>query len=168
MQLVGMTANCWPTFHIQSMIWATDITGLEILLFPPPAAAAQLSTEPLVLPSASFDKLIPAPFPGINSCFHTWGSAVAAEVGSSALIQAAGYKLDAMMTAYHGNDKYQEECDASKNGDVLFDKKYFGTNVHPFETVFIKTNRDIDPVGVQRLSEWTKGRKYSSYAYCPL
>lgn len=163
-----MTGNCWPTFHIQSMIWATDIIGLTTLLFPPAEAIAKLSTEPLLLASADVKRPIPAPFPGINSCFHTWGSAVAAEVGSSAIIKAAGYKLDVMMSAYHSSPTYEEDCDSSENGDVLFDKKYFGTNVHPFETVFIKTNRDIDPIGLIRLTEWTKGRKYSSYDFCPV
>lgn len=155
------------------MIWATDIIGLTALLFPTPEAVAKLSTEPLNSEEDNIEndedyKPIPAPYPGINSCFHTWNTAVAAEVGSSAIIKAHGYKLDVMMSAYHSSETYEEECNSNENGDVLFDKKYFGTNVHPFETVFMKTNRDIDPIGLARLTQWTKGRKYSSYDYCPV
>ena len=168
-KLVGMTGNCWPQFHVQSMIWATDITGLSVLLFPPASviAAAEAETRPPSLLDP--DQPIPSTS-GINSCFHTWGTAVAAEIGASVLIKAAGYKLDVMMSAFHGKqndgDRYENECDSRENGDVLWDKEYYGTNVHPYETIFLKSNRDIDPVGLERLTEWTRGRGYSSYQYC--
>jgi len=139
---------------VQSMIWATDTIGLSILL----------SSK------------------GINRCFHSWRSAVSAEIGASALIKSAGYKLDVMMSLYHSKDKngkkgmgegnggngarYEEECDSSKNGDVLWNGKYAGTNVHPYETIFLKSNRDINSVGLERLTEWTGGRGYSSYDFC--
>jgi len=71
-----------------------------------------------------------------------------------------------MMSAYHGIERFEEVCDSRENGDVFWDKKYFGTNVHPFETVFIKSNRGADPVGLERHSEWSKGRGYSSYDFC--
>jgi hypothetical protein len=149
------------------MIWATDSIGIVILLFPPTAAASKVRSQPSYDPVTGLVSMTLPQHPGINACFHTWGSAVAAEIGSSALIEAAGYKLDVMMSAYHGNSRYEEECDRSENGDVLWDKAYFGTNVHPFETVFAKSNRDVDPVGLERLTEWTRGRGYSSYAFCP-
>lgn len=40
---------------------------------------------------------------------------------------------------------------------MLWDKEYYGTNVHPYETIFLKSNRGIDLVGLERLSEWTRG-----------
>ncbi|KAK6584335.1 hypothetical protein PZA11_002559 [Diplocarpon coronariae] len=186
-KLVGITANCWPTFHVQSMIWATDIIGIETLLFPPQRALDYLATHPIKLPSprdddedapsfvpftsASDPRSPPEPnplyqAPGINGCFHTWRSAVAAEISSTSVILAAGYKVDAIMSAYHGNQEYEagESCD--ENRDVLFEKEYFGINVHPFETVFIKANRDVDPMVLYRHSMWVKQRGYSSYDYC--
>ncbi|TVY42963.1 hypothetical protein LSUB1_G001270, partial [Lachnellula subtilissima] len=45
-KLVGMTANCVPSFHIQSMIWATDILGLSTLLFPNEATLKKLRAQP--------------------------------------------------------------------------------------------------------------------------
>lgn len=157
-----MTANCWPTFHVQSMIWATDLTGLETLLFPSAEISAKVIKTPI--PTAAY--LFPHLHPGINTCFDGWNSAVSAEVGASAVIKAAGYKLDVMMNAYHSSEKYEEECDTSRNGDVLTDHAYFGTNVHPYETIFLKSNRDIDPTNLEKMTEWVEGSGYSSYDYC--
>ncbi|PBP20236.1 hypothetical protein BUE80_DR008923 [Diplocarpon rosae] len=187
-KLVGITANCWPTFHVQSMIWATDIIGIETLLFPPQQALDYLAAHPITLPPPrdDDDEEVPSfvPFtspadpqsspkpnplyqaPGINGCFHTWKSAVAAEISSTSVILAAGYKVDAIMSAYHGNQEYEAGHTCDKNRDVLFDKEYFGINVHPFETVFIKANRNVDPMVLQRHSMWVKQRGYSSYDYC--
>jgi len=72
-----------------------------------------------------------------------------------------------MMTAYHAAENYEDICDKRREtADVLWEGEYFGINVHPFETVFIKSNRDVDPVTTDRLTEWTEKRKYSSYDFC--
>ncbi|KAL2068368.1 hypothetical protein VTL71DRAFT_16466 [Oculimacula yallundae] len=175
-KLVGMTANCWPTFHIQSMIWATDIMGIQTLLFPPQKALDYLSSHPITLPAFSASQNDPpqpssstTPLPsryGINGCFNTYASAVGAEVSSTSLILAAGYKVDAMMSAYHGLKEYEENRSCGENRDVLWEGKYFGIDVHPFETVFIKANRDLAPLVLERHSEWVEKRRYSSYDYC--
>ncbi|KAJ5043141.1 uncharacterized protein L3040_004524 [Drepanopeziza brunnea f. sp. 'multigermtubi'] len=194
-KLVGITANCWPTFHIQSMIWATDIIGLETLLFPPQSALDFLAQNPV--------KHIPGPYkdmaeyaeadeekkkeldlfyareanetvainhqpPGINSCFHSWRAAVAGEVSSTALIRAAGYEVDALMNAYHGleSEEYEKGKTCYDNRDLLFDGAYFGINVHPFETVFLKANRGLAPLTLEKHTEWANKRNYSSYDYC--
>lgn len=137
-QLVGMTGNCWPQFHIQSMIWATDITGLELLMQPE----------------------------GIGNCFHDWQTAVNAEIHSTSLITDAGYEVDAMMSIFHSDKDYIAHCDNSVNGDYLWEKKYNGANVHPYETIFLKSNRDIDPVLLESLTTWHNARNYSSYDVC--
>ncbi|KAL3425475.1 hypothetical protein PVAG01_02266 [Phlyctema vagabunda] len=163
-KLVGMTANCWPKFHIQSMIWATDRVGMEVLLFPPKAATAHLAPAVYFPDDDEIDEShIP---PGINTCFHTWKQAVHAEISATALIKAAGYGVDAMMSRLHKTEDYEATCGGKENGDVLWDSKYEGTNVHPYETIFQKSNRDIDPVGLERLTDWTDGSKYSSYDFC--
>lgn len=72
-----------------------------------------------------------------------------------------------MMSAYHAVDNYEDICDHTREtADVLWDGQYFGMNVHPFETVFIKSNRDVDPVTIDRLTQWTMSRGYSSYEHC--
>ncbi len=71
-----------------------------------------------------------------------------------------------MMAAYHADAKYEERCDSRENGDVLWDGKYFGTNVHVFETIFMKSNRDVDPIGLERQTEWARGSGYKSWDVC--
>lgn len=151
-----MTANCWPRLHVQSMIWATDAVGISLLLSPPAAAGRP-------------DQFGGADAPvGLAGCYGDWGAAVHAEVGSTAAVTQPGYDVDVMMAAYHGTLNYVDECafDAGDSGDVLFQGKYYGANVHPYETVFIKTNRDIDPVLIQRLTEWHATAGTNSWDVC--
>ena len=145
-----MTGNCQPIFHVQSMIWATDRTGIELLLHPP--ADPKLPADKQEV--------------GINSCFHTWETAVHAEVYATQIILAAGYETSVMMSAFHAKKTFVQDCDKGGNGDALWNGKYYGTNVHPYETVFMKSNRDIDPILMTRLTEWTDGSGYSSYDHC--
>lgn len=153
-KLVGMTANCWPQFHVQSMIWATDSVGLGLLLYPP---------QPAKIPEGLPENWKEV---GINGCFHTWDEAVHAEVFSTQIIRDAGHKVAVMMSAFYSDEKYIDHCDSGGNGDVLWNGKYFGANVHPYETIFMKTNRDIDPVLIDKLTNWKSGEEYSSFNYC--
>ncbi len=43
---------------------------------------------------------------------------------------------------------------------------YDGVSIHPFETLFVKTNRGISPRLVELMTEWTDQSNYSSYDYC--
>ncbi|KAL2075864.1 hypothetical protein VTL71DRAFT_807 [Oculimacula yallundae] len=160
-KLVGITANCWPTFHIQSMIWATDIIGITTLLFPPRRALLYLTANPVHLPLKNKARaLAPSITFGINGCFSTYSAAIAAEITSTSLILASGYKVDAMMLAYHGLPTYHEEQKTCENNkDVFWKDDYFGIDVHPFETVFMKSNRDVSPLVLERgqLSTWAYG-----------
>jgi hypothetical protein len=138
------------------MIWATDKIGIELLLFPKqPEPTIENPTPEKVLGH-------------IAQCFTKFIDAIHAEIGATAVIQAGGYKVDVMMSAYHSNPRYIEDCDSSRNGDVLMPGAYFGTNVHPYETIFFKANRGIDPEGLARHTEWVNGAKYSSYDYCSI
>lgn len=149
-----MTANCWPRFHVQSMIWATDSTGMALLLDPP--ANSSVADE--------FGDAAAAV--GLSGCYDGWNAAVHAEIGSTAIITGAGYEVDLMMAAYHGKERYAEECDTSENGDLLWDGKYFGSNIHPYETIFIKANRDIDPTLIGHLTEWHLASGRTSWDTC--
>lgn len=121
------------------MIWATDLIGMELLLQPH----------------------------GIGKCFDGWQEAVNAETGATHVILEAGYTAMPMMAMFHADEEnFVAHCDTTVNGDLLFNNKYAGTNVHPYETIFQKTNRGVDPITVQRLTEWHDQRNYSSYDFC--
>ncbi|OTA94270.1 hypothetical protein M434DRAFT_10810 [Hypoxylon sp. CO27-5] len=131
-KLVGMTANCEPRPHIQSMIWATDKVGMELLLYPP----ANVS-EPDIY--GGTDDTV-----AFGSCYEEFHQAIHAEIGATGLIRGAGYKVSAMMSAFQG-EQYFDKCDEHPK-DLLFEGTgYFGTNLHPYETLFFKANRGIDP-----------------------
>ncbi|KAJ0162261.1 hypothetical protein CTA2_4844 [Colletotrichum tanaceti] len=153
-KLVGMTANCWPRFHIQSMIWATDRVGIDLLLNPP---SSSLQSD---LFGTENDPV------GMSGCYNDYDHAVHAEVGSTAAFLKLGYKVDVMMEVFQKSKNYIEECDSSADGDFLYQGRYFGSNIHPYETIFIKTNRDIDPTLIQHLTTWQQASGFNSYAAC--
>jgi hypothetical protein len=164
-QLVGMTVNCQaPVPHIQSMIWATDRVGIETLLFPTEEQIDRLKGS---LPPRKEDEPVPEmESPGINSCPHEYWKAVAIEVYATPLLKAAGYKIDAMMAAFHGSENYEDEC--TDYMDVVYEGAYFGMNLHPYDSIFTKANRGglTGTYAMEKYSEWMKARKYSSYDYC--
>lgn len=151
-----MTANCWPRFHVQSLIWATDSIGMDLLLNPPPGSSTKDDFG---------DESDQVAFGG---CYSHWHKAVHAEVGTTALFTQQGYEVDLMMMAFHKSKTYIEDCDTSANGDVLWNGKYFGANVHPYETIFIRSNRDIDPTLIRHLTSWHISSGTSSWDTCGL
>ena len=155
-----MSANCWPLVHVQTPIIATDRIGIELLLFPPEAAAAKLKDI-----SKYKDNGMWPPYPGINKCFDKYESAVSIEIGSSALMVAAGYKLDVMLSAFHSGPF--EAC-GDYIPDFMAKDTYYGISYHPYETLFLKTTRKIDLKVLDRYTQWTDGRNYSSYESCKL
>ncbi|KAF5585076.1 hypothetical protein FPANT_7657 [Fusarium pseudoanthophilum] len=154
-KLVGMSANCMPRFHIQSMIWATDSVGMKLLLFP---------NSSTLSPADGFGAA-GAPV-AYHSCYDGWHSAVHAEVGTAEMIIAAGYDVDAMMEAYHKSKGFRYDCHADGVGDLLFNGRYFGSNIHPYETIFMKANRNIDPKLLQSLTEWHLAEGRRSWDIC--
>ncbi|KAI1393498.1 uncharacterized protein F4822DRAFT_439572 [Hypoxylon trugodes] len=146
-KLVGMTANCLPKFHIPSMIWATDTLGMELLL--------NLREDASASNTASGNGQVAA----FQGCYSNKEQAFNGEVEATAIIKKAGYEVDALMTAFHASQDYEEYCAKDPVGDVLEDKQYNNTDAHPYETIFIKATRDTDPVTVGRLTDW-----YQSHA----
>jgi hypothetical protein len=104
--------------------------------------------------------------PGINACFHTWDSAVAAEVSSTSLIKAAGYKVDVLMMAFHGVKELEKGGSCEENGDVLFEGGYFGGDISVWETAWWKTNREFEEEEIERLTGWVGERGYRSWEFC--
>ena len=136
-KLVGMTYNCHPSRHIQSMILATDTTGLWLLLEPSNNA--------------------------LSGCHNEHEAAIGAEVRLTALIKESGYKVDVMMEEFHSDKDFANSC---QQGDPLWEGQYEGITIHPYETLFFKTNRQITQDVLDRYTEWTDKSEYSSYKVC--
>ncbi|CAK7216389.1 hypothetical protein SBRCBS47491_002808 [Sporothrix bragantina] len=156
-KLVGLTANCWPRAHIQSMIYATDDIGMGILLDPEHAT------------TGIADKYGPADaIVGLSGCYAGHSAAVHSEIGLATLILNAGYQVDAMMAAYDHRVGLVEYCNTTGlgTGDLLSAGKYYDTTIHAYDTIFVKTNRKIDPIGYQRLTDWHLRANITSLQLC--
>lgn len=139
------------------MLLATDDVGMSILL------------DPALALSASVDdfygrKEDPV---GFTPCFASLTKAVHAEIGITTLIQSQGYDVDVVMTAPHSQESFERFCmEAGHPDDFLYKNAYLGTNVHPYETMFMKANRDIDPVLLQKLTEWHLDANVTGWDTC--
>ncbi|KAH8904883.1 hypothetical protein BR93DRAFT_945884 [Coniochaeta sp. PMI_546] len=156
-KLVGTSMNCIPRPHVQSMLFATDDIGMSILL--DPALATSLKNEDGWGTTAD-----PV---GFTSCFDTLDKAVHSEIGITELIMSQGYQVDVMLTSFHAAKDFSSYCQENNNpDDVLFDGTYFGTSVHPYETVFMKANRGIAEATMSVLTKWHLDRSVNSWDSC--
>ncbi|KAF3932568.1 hypothetical protein ABW20_dc0105442 [Dactylellina cionopaga] len=101
--------------------------------------------------------------PVINQCFPDFWKAVDAEEHAAQAILDAGYNVTALMTAFSSAPDYATSC---TSGDVLGNDLYFGTNLHPYEMMFQKANRDIFPRQLELLTKWHDQAGYSSWDTC--
>ncbi|KAI5360311.1 hypothetical protein Slin15195_G121730 [Septoria linicola] len=157
-RLVGMSWNCangipYPP-HLQSMILAFTRETLQELLLPH------------------------------MKCFEDMHSAVAdGETAIAQRVMAAGYDVYAMESRFaaHAGDmrknttSFLEWCvdtpDTVGRGgdDILHTGNYLGSTLHPYETIFAKTNRDWDERDrkvIDILTEHADLMHYSSYDTC--
>lgn len=155
-KMVGTTINCEPAPHLQSMLWATDEVGMSILLDPELAYS---------VPADDHWGTKDTPV-GLSFCHQTMDQAVHTEIGSTRLILSQGYEVDALMTAYASATSPQDYCKNGQFEDILYDHKYYGSNVHPYETVYIKSNRNIDQVLLDKMTEWHLSWNISSWDSC--
>ncbi|EGX51456.1 hypothetical protein AOL_s00054g155 [Orbilia oligospora ATCC 24927] len=135
-ELVGMTFNCEPIYGVRH---------LQSMIF----ATDRIGINTLLSV--------------MSTCFPNWLSAVYGESNSTRAIINAGYTVSAMMTSFASQENYADEC---KHGDILLEGAYFGDNLHPYETIFQKANRDFGKDVLSRLTEWTDLAGYSSYEVC--
>ncbi|POS73517.1 hypothetical protein DHEL01_v208094 [Diaporthe helianthi] len=157
-KLVGTTVNCDPSPHIQSMLWATDSVGMGILLDPELAHS---------VPQEDHWGRLNDPV-GLSFCHETMDDAIHSEIGSTRLITSQGYGIDVLMTAFElsegsGIGKY---CEVGQPADLLREGRYYGSNIHPYETIFFKSNREIDPNLIDKLTDWHLKSDLNSWKTC--
>ncbi|CZR55863.1 uncharacterized protein PAC_05751 [Phialocephala subalpina] len=173
-KLVGITINCWPTPHVQSMLWATDRTGMSLLLQPPKSSPRHDGwMEVLFAHPAQFPR--PEGYirgdsewvePGLNKCFQNRQQAVEAEIAATGIIFGAHKKVDVMLMKFQTDPDYNAHCSRLGAWDPQSNGGYDGANYHMFETMFIKTNRGIDARLLALQTGWMDRSQFSSYDYC--
>lgn len=143
-KLVGTTVNCmvskrdskgaFTSLHLQSMVLATDATGLSII------------------------------HPQLG-CYETMMAAIShGEIGATQALLSAGYGAVAMQSSWNGypifakklgSAEMHERCSAvleETGGDPSLRGAYLGGEVHPYELIFIKTNRQLSPAVLDRFT----------------
>ena len=152
-KLVGITYNCQPTKHVQSMFLATDDVGIKIFLA---GSTTDLDGKPDY-------ELNPRSLAGFSTCPETMHFAISNEMSLTNLIYRAGYKVAVLMTAIYSQDNYYQDCN---NEEMNVPQGYFGSNIHPYETIFFKADRSIDDNLMNKLTEWHDRWNYSSWDAC--
>ncbi|KAI1460705.1 hypothetical protein F4805DRAFT_372742 [Annulohypoxylon moriforme] len=143
-KLVGMKATCLPKFHIESMIWATDTIGMELWL-----GRAESSSVPDTLDENHNQVIVSGDHLGKMK------QVIDSEVEFTRVIKSAGYKADILMSSFPRIEDHEENCAKDSVKGASFGRN---DNIHPYETVFVKTSRDTDSITVARLTEWHQSR----------
>ena len=127
-KLYGSMINCDDQYggnrhiknsHVQSYVFSTDRIGLSILFISEILSITKLETD--------FMQLI------INR-----------ELRMSREILNSGFNIGCLLKHYDGIDFHNPPDDFIPHGDQMFEQAYTRLGLHPYETVFIKTNRDIN------------------------
>lgn len=75
------------------------------------------------------------------------------EIGFSNLIMDAGYNISSMLTSYKNTDLKNTQFQWLSLCH-LNPKKYYDIDINPYEIIFIKQNRNIEPLVLERYTEW--------------
>lgn len=170
------------------MIWATDSVGLSVILSPdgidecfadmPAAQNGEIRTTQLLRDNGyEVDVFL--------SVYHSKDAETKQRLLTGPSIEA---KADSDLDAEGKEDPTapeKREIGVSKRGanpdslsvpgefwkscteeDWLGPGSYFGTFVHPYENLFMKSHRHIEDTVLDRLTEWHNGWGYSSYDVC--
>ena len=158
------------------MVWATDSEGLSLLLHPPESSPRHDDWMEVLFTHADdfprpddYQPNNPAWVEqGLSKCFANRAEAVEAEIAATGIIRAAGKKVDVLLSKYQTSPEHDAGafCDPLGVWDPQGEGSYDGASIHPFETIFIKTNRGITPKLIENLSGWTDQIGYSSYQHC--
>lgn len=151
-KLAGLTANCDPTYskHVQSIMLATDRAGLDIIM---PALQCQASL---------------------------WEAVLEGELKITDMVREAGYEAMPIFsirpTFGKQTNDFWNSCDFM---DVFYEGRMSGSDVIPYDTIFVKTKRTVQypgapplPFGARGqkvldiLTDWADKSNYSSYDYC--
>lgn len=132
-----MTAKCLPEPYIESMIWATDSVGMQLLLY-----------------KHHGDNRIGAS----GVCDETHGRAIYDELEATKVIKQAGYKVEALMADFHKSETYEKHCEDNPLDRIQWNEEYCGVNIHPYETIFTKADHYADRGFLGRLEDLHESR----------
>lgn len=136
--MAGSTINILPEYSSQSSIYksvygeTTNLTHIQTTAF---AISNELLAKVLSI--------------GLFSEFNILSKEYVIakfEIGLSQFALNLGYNIKCLLPEYNKIDyrfPHTEINPTSLEGDLLFKNAYFGRTIHPFESLFIKTNRSL-------------------------
>lgn len=155
-KLVGMSYDCGGYLcFVQSMILVTDKVGMDLFL-----TGNTLNMHNRSKSNFEFDPLSRI---GLSSCYNEKIGALSAEVSLTNLLISKDYESTVLLTSVSSSQSYQTY---TNNGDFLHPNTYYGFDVHPYETIFFKANREIAPELIKDLTDWHNESGYSSWKVC--
>jgi hypothetical protein len=132
-KLVGCTISCEDEMHVQAPVWATDRTGLQILI---KSGALSCATD---LFTARYQY----------------------EIGATRAILEAGYDVDCLMKRYQGHDLrriWEKKVPCAERDNPSIPLLNDGLNINPLEIIFVQSRPLVlDPL-LLRYSEYFLGR----------
>ncbi|EWM20350.1 hypothetical protein Naga_100252g12 [Nannochloropsis gaditana] len=134
-KLVGCTISCEDEMHVQAPVWATDRTGLQILI---KSGALRCATD-------------------LFTAQHQY------EIGATRAIFEAGYDVDCLMKRYQSHSlrviwENKLPCAARDNPNIPLLND--GLNINPLEVIFFRSEPHFvvsDPV-LLRYTDYLLGR----------
>jgi hypothetical protein len=153
-KLVGMSYNCHPSRHVQSMIFATDAKGIRILL------AGNYTDETIKSDRDYASPANPNSLNGLSACPSDKFRAISSEISLTNLMYKNNYKAKVFMTAA-AVPGYYDDC-----FHQIEPKEW--ENVTPYETLFVKANRNrrIKRELLDKLTKYHNDWGYSSWEAC--
>ena len=135
-KLSGISISCYigpfvdpiPSPHIQSMILCTDRQGLDIIY-------------PKVINEQRLDKI---------------QTILQKEIITSKTLLDNGYNIACILSGYNYDFRKLENrlinSNNGHNGDPWYNHSFFGNTIHPYESIFFKTNRGVNPEILESLT----------------
>lgn len=152
------SSDCWSEAYLNKVTDTNKLVGMSFNCRAPGGPHVQsmiMATDRIGIKILTRDV--------INRCFQGWDDAVNGEMNITKAIRKEGYSVTAFMTAFSSDENYPDTCE---HGDILWNDRYYETNIHPYEMMFQKANRDIYPKQLKMLTEWHDKAKYSSQPFC--
>ncbi|KAK6522733.1 hypothetical protein TWF281_002169 [Arthrobotrys megalospora] len=151
--------ECWSEAYLAKVTDTNKLVGMTINCNIARGTLKVLNSMIYATDRIGLELILPV----ISHCFKNFTDAVQAENHAAQAILNKGYEVEALMTAASSHAHYARWC---QHGSVLRPNAYFGINLHPYETIFQKANRDITPRVLDMMTRWHDMSNYSSWQAC--
>ncbi|KAF3212869.1 hypothetical protein TWF191_010348 [Orbilia oligospora] len=151
--------ECWSDAYLDGITESNKLVGMTMRCNADGGKRKVMQSMLYATDRVGLQTLLPV----LNHCFATFGAAVGAEEHAAQTMLNAGYNISVLMSSFQSSKDYVNTC---THGEVLGEKWYFGTSLHPYETMFHKANRGISERQLELLTSWHDQAEYSSWEAC--